>query len=178
MPRRRADRFLDPSYSSDLEMRPSQQLRSMRDECEEFEAEVSYARRLLQGKLDILLHELDRRRKGGERGLESLIEKLPTILADEGGPGVSGRHTRILAPPSAEKRRREIERLASEDTIAHLDNLATEELATVVERLSEAEAKASAERKQVLLVLDRIASEMVRRYQEGQEDPSALLSKN
>lgn len=176
-PRRRVDRFLDPAYLTAVGSTSIGELRDMRDECEEFEAEVSYARRLLQGKLDILRHEIDRRQQGGEAGLEALIQKLPTILADEGGTGGSGRHTRILLPKAAEKRRREIERFASEDTLAHLDVVSIEELTEVVDRLAEAEAKASLERRQMLEVLDRIASEMVRRYREGQEDPSALLSK-
>lgn len=176
-PRRRADRFLDPSYLDGLESQVIQDLRTMRDECEEFEAEVSYARRLLQGKLDILRHEIDRRRAGGEMASEGLIEKLPAILADEGGPGASGRHTRILLPKAAARRRREIERMASEDTLAHLDDLPMEELSRVIDRLAEAEVKVSQERKQILGVLDRIASELVRRYREGQEDPAALLSR-
>jgi hypothetical protein len=174
-PRRRADKFLDGSYLEDLENRPFPELRSMRDECEEFEAEVSYGRRLLQGKLDILRHEIDRRRAGGEPGFEELISKLPTILADETGPGGFGRHTRVRLP-GAEKRRREIERLASEDTLAHLDDLAMDELSTMVDRLAEAESKISVERRRILQVLDGIASEMVRRYREGLQDPSALLS--
>lgn len=174
-PRRRGDRFLDSSYVEDLENRPFPELRTMRDECEEFEAEVSYGRRLLQGKLDILRHEIDRRRAGGEPGLEELISKLPTILADETGPGGFGRHTRLRLP-GAEKRRREIERLASEDTLAHLDDLSMDELSAMIDRLAEAETKISGERRLILQVLDRISSEMVRRYREGLQDPSALLS--
>lgn len=174
-PRRRADRLLDANFLGDLEARPFPELRKMRDECEEFEAEVSYARRLLQGRLDILRHEIGRRQAGGEPGLEDLISKLPSILADETGPGGFGRHTRVRLP-GAEKRRREIERLASEDTLAHLDVLTMEEISKIVDRLSGAEAKISGERRLILQVLDQIASEMVRRYREGLQDPSALLS--
>lgn len=174
-PRRRADRFFGPAYLGDLQSRSTAQLREMREECEEFEAEVSYARRLVQGKLDILRHEIDRRREGGDSGIESLIAKLPSILADEGGPGGFGRHTRILLPGGAERRRREVERLASEDTLAHLDDLSTEQLSVVIDRLAETEAKVSQERRQILEVIDEITSEMVRRYRDGHEDPTALV---
>lgn len=175
-PRRRADRFFDPSYLDGLQTRSTPDLRKMREECEEFEGEVSYARRLVQGKLDILKHEIERRHGGGESGIESLISKLPSILADEGAPGGFGHHTRILLPGGAERRRREIERLASEDTLAHLDDLSTGQLSVVIDRLAEAEAKVSQERRQILEVIDKITSEMVRRYRDGQEDPAALLT--
>lgn len=175
-PRRRADRLFDASYLDSLKSRPILELREMREECDEFEVEVSYARRLLQGKLDILKHEVERRRAGGESGVESLIEKLPSILADEERPAGFGRATRILTPSGADRRRREIERLASEDTLAHLDDLPTEKLSEVIDRLAETEAKVSQERRQVLELIDRITSEMVRRYVEGEEDPSAILT--
>lgn len=172
-PRRRADLIFEADYLTGLEDRSIQDLRKMRDECEAFEAEISYARRLLQGKLDILRHEIDRRREGGESGVEALIERLPKILADDGARGF-GRHTRVGIPQGAEQRRREVERLASESSLAHLDELPQEELSGYVDTLAEAEAKASQERRQILEVIDRITTEMVRRYREGHEDPAAI----
>src|SRR5207244_11375124 len=51
-------------------------------ECTELETEVSFVRRLAQGRIDILDAERDRRASGGS--LEDLIGSLSKILADEG----------------------------------------------------------------------------------------------
>jgi hypothetical protein len=175
-PRRREDRIFDPGYLNDLQAITMPDLRAMRDECEAFEVELSYARRLLQGKLDIIRHALERRVGGGAAHIEALIVKLPSILSDEGPPGTGGRFQRILLPKAAENQRRRMERLASESTLASIDELSSDELKVIVERLSAAETQTSVERRRVQKILDDIHAELVRRYREGSEDPSALLS--
>lgn len=173
-PKRRDDRIFAPEFVADLDGLRIEDLRARRDECEEFEAELSYARRLLQGKADIVQHALKRRSAGGQTGLESLIHKLPNILADEGdNPGLK-RHTRVMVPRNAENQRREIELLAS--GLSRVDELSLEELSDLVEVLAEAEARTSASRRQAQGVLDTLNAEMVRRYKEGTEDISALLT--
>lgn len=173
-PKRRADRIFDPEFVSDLSSLTIEDLRARRDECEEFEAELSYARRLLQGKADIVRHALNRRSAGGQPGLESLIHKLPNILADEGEISSLKRHTRVLIPKNAENQRREVELLAS--ALSRVDELSVEELAQLVEVLAEAEVKTSADRRSAQGVLDTLNGEIVRRYKEGTEDVSALLT--
>lgn len=153
----------------------------MRAECEEFEAEISYARRLLQGKVDIMRHALERRMAGGESRIEALILRLPSILSDgstpaQAKPGGTGRLARIQPPRHPEKQRRRVERLASEATLARIDELSTDEIAEIVESLSAEETKASEERRRVQKVLDEIHAELVRRYREGSEDPAGLLT--
>lgn len=175
-PRRREDRIFDPSYLADVQVVPMSELRTMRDECEAFEAELSYARRLLQGKLDIMRHALERRLAGGGAHIEALIVKLPSILSDEGAPGAGGRFGRIPLPKAAESQRRQVERLASESTLANIDELSSDELTEIADRLATAESKASTDRRRVQKILDDIHAELVRRYREGSEDPSALLS--
>lgn len=176
-PRRRTDRILDPSYLDNLESVPTDELRDMRGDCEAFEAGLSYTRRLLQGKLDILRDELERRAAGGESGIEAILARLPGILADpNGGQSTPVRHTRILPPRVAENQRREVERLASEATLARIEALSSEELSQIVDGLTTAEAQASERRRRVQEVMDGIRAELVRRYKEGKEDPTALLT--
>lgn len=174
-PRRRADRIFEPDYLASLGSVSIDELRKSREECEQLEAELSYTRRLLQGKMDILHHELERISEGGKLDIKGLIEKLPTILAD-GQPGGFGRHVRVLLPRNAARQRREVERLASAANLAGLDKLSSKQVEEMVERISDAEARVSVERRRVQDVMDAIRAEMVRRYREGQEDPSALLS--
>ena len=175
-PRRAEDRIFEPAYLEGIQSVSMPELRAMRDECESFEIELSYARRLLQGKLDIIRHALERRLAGGASHIEALIVKLPSILSDEGPPGAGQRFQKILLPKAAENQRRQVERLASESTLASIDDASTEDLNEIVERLSEAETRTSTDRRRVQKILDGIHAELVRRYREGSEDPSALLS--
>lgn len=174
-PRRRADRIFEPDYLESLGSVSIDELRKSREECEQLEAELSYTRRLLQGKIDILHHELARLAEGGKSDIKVLIEKLPTILADD-QPGGFGRHVRVLLPRNAARQRREVERLASGANLSDLDKLSSKEIEEMVGRISDAEGQVSSERRRVQDVMDAIRREMVRRYREGQEDPSAILS--
>lgn len=173
-PKRRDDRIFDPRFLADLDGLSIEDLRVRRDECEEFEAELSFSRRLLQGKADIVQHALKRRSAGGQPGLESLIHKLPNILADEGESSSLKRHTRIIVPKNAENQRREVDQLSS--ALSRVEELSLEELAALVEVLAEAESKTSASRRRAQAVLDTLNAEIVRRYKEGTEDVSALLT--
>ncbi|HEX2259080.1 MAG TPA: aerial mycelium formation protein [Actinomycetota bacterium] len=173
---RREDRILDPSYLSDLKSATTAEVRSRRDECRELEGELSYARRLLQGKLDILSHELRRRSQGaeGDDGMQQLIQRLPAILSDE-PPAVSQhRLVEVELPANAGKHRRQIDQLAT--GLANIEALSSEELSSLVDRLSSAERKISTDRRRAQEVIDGLNAELVRRYRDGEEDPSALLT--
>lgn len=180
--RRRDDRIFDPAYVSDLASLPTPELRRRRGECELFEAELSYTRRLLQGKLDIIRAEIERRSEGSTGGISALKEKLAEILSNgngsngTNGPSGNVRHNPIVLPPNAETQRREVERMASETLLSHLDDLPDDELAGIVEGLAAAEKESSQKRRKVQTIIDEIGDELVRRYREGHEDPSALLS--
>ena len=173
-PRRLSDRISNSSYLEKLESVPTAELRDMREECEELEAEISFTRRLLHGKLDIVRHELERRAAGGDRDIETLVKRLPTILG-EGPSGAGGRHLRVLVPRNADGRRRMVERLASDATLAHIDELSAQELSGIMSKLAGAEARASEDRRAVQTTMDKVRGELIRRYKEGQDDPFELL---
>src|SRR2546421_12864725 len=65
---RRLDRVLDPGYLEGLADRPVDEVSAMKAECTELETEVSFVRRLAQGRIDILDAERDRRANGGGPG--------------------------------------------------------------------------------------------------------------
>ncbi len=173
--RRSIDRIVDPSYVANLEGMPVAELRRKKDECEALEAEFSYARRLIQGKLDILRHGVERIEGGDKLGVTEMVGDLPGILA-EGVGGPASRLSRVLAPANADTQRREVERLASTADLTRLEELSPEELKEIVERLGAAEKETSQRRRRIQGVMDRITAELIRRYREGREDPTALLS--
>ena len=62
--RRRVDRVLAPEFAGDVDRLDDDELGRRRAEAEQEETDLSYARRLLQGRLDLLRAETDRRASG------------------------------------------------------------------------------------------------------------------
>jgi hypothetical protein len=176
---RRIDRVLDPGFIAESGSLDLSELRARRDEAEAEEADISYLRRLLQGRLDILRAELVRRSQGGDRDVAGLRAALPSILSNDVFVGeLSGRHNalpRIQAPSHADAGHRRVERLVSDETLARLPDLDVDELTKVVETLSREEEAVSAGRRAVQRVVDVLRAELARRYREGTAQVSQLL---
>ena len=169
--RRPIDRITDEGYLDGLGELPADDLRGRREECEKEEALLSYERRLLQGRLDILKAELERRRTG-EKG--SLVDRLPQILADS--PRTSrGAFPKDVELPTFENPRRRVEKLVSDDTLARLQSLGDGEIEELVASLSSVEREVSDQRRAVQKVLDDINAEFVRRYQADPPDPADVV---
>ena len=115
---RRLDRVLEPGYLEGLADRPVDEVSAMKAECTELETEVSFVRRLAQGRIDILDAERDRRASGGS--LEDLIAGLSKILADEGPrPTPSQAHMpQRMAPSPDIEWTRGLEPLVGDATLA------------------------------------------------------------
>ena len=62
------ERFLDPELLDGLTGWPLDRVRALRDEAQQVEGGLSYVRRMVQGRLDIVGAELERRREGGDPG--------------------------------------------------------------------------------------------------------------
>lgn len=174
--RRRLDRILASGYLDDLAERSTEEIRAMRDECEEEESGVSFARRMLQGKLDIMRAEALRRQESGTNAaLQSLLDDLPQILSDE----VHARPLRPRVPrflvPSVNYQRREVERLVEEHTLALLEEKSTEELSEMVHLLTVKERELSELRRQLFDRLDALQEELTRRYQRGEASVTEVL---
>jgi hypothetical protein len=83
--RRHAERRLDRVLAADLDLSglSTAQLRERRGEAIAEEADLSYLRRLLHGRIDIIAAELRARAAGDE---SPLIGRLIEILADQASP--------------------------------------------------------------------------------------------
>jgi RsiG-like len=171
---RRIDRVLDPRFAADVGQLDLAELRARREEVEAEEADISYLRRLLQGRLDILRAELVRRSRGGEHDVAGLLAGLPEILSDE-APGTFSAIPRIQVPSRADQHRRRVERLVSDETIARLPELDVEELTRAVEVLAHEEESVSTHRRSVQRVVDVLRGELARRYRNGSAQISELL---
>jgi hypothetical protein len=171
---RRIDRVLSEGYLDGLAQLPLTEVRELRNEAEQEEADLSYLRRLLQGRVDIIRAELARRR--GELGeSESLIEQLPRILAEDRAPARGlGRHT-VIEPSRVDEHRRLVERLVADSDLSALAGRTADQLEETLARFAEHERDISEQRRAVQAVMDACAAEITRRYREGEADVSALL---
>jgi hypothetical protein len=170
---RRIDRVLREDYLTGLSSMDLADVRSLRAEAEQEEADVSYLRRLLQGRIDILRAELERR-KGGSSD-ESLIDVLPRILADErGAPHGLGQH-RVVEPSRVDQHRRRVEALIANVDISDVGGSSDEHLSDALETLAQEERDQSETRHQIQAVVDACAEEITRRYRDGEADVADLL---
>ena len=173
--KRRIDRVLDPVFVADVGRLELEELRRRRGEAEAEEESISYLRRILHGRLDILKAELVRRNGGdSEQDMGELVAGLPLILSDAGrGSFTAIRRIRVPFPNRSLRRR--IERLVSDETIARLPELDTAEITRAVEILSREEAALSANRLAVQRVVDVLRGELARRYRDGTASVAKLL---
>ncbi|PHQ51629.1 hypothetical protein BLA24_12840 [Streptomyces cinnamoneus] len=152
-------------------------LRTLRRESRREEADLSYVRRLLQGRIDILRAELARRAAPAGPAVERLlVDRLSEILAD--GPPAhrsSARHVTLGTPHGEEYRRLAEDMLAEvrlSDTAARTD----QELRDGMARLVAYERQVSVRRRGLQRMTDDCGAEMTRRYREGEARVDDLLA--
>jgi hypothetical protein len=111
---RRIDRVLAEDYLDGLRELPLVEVRRLRADAEQEEVDLSYLRRMIQGRLDILRAELNRR---DSASTDTLVQGLAAILADEPRAPArgSGRHTTV-EPSRADSHRRYVEALVPTST--------------------------------------------------------------
>jgi hypothetical protein len=171
------DDILDPGYLGDLEARPMDEVRAMRGECQEVETGLSYLRRLVQGRLDIVGTELQRRADGGDPAdLPDLISRLPTILSDRTrNPGV-GRLSQSLEPAEMPTELgAELDAIVSPGSMTHLPEIEDTTLRDVIAKLEAFEHVVSARRHALFERIDALQAEITRRYRTGEASVDTLL---
>lgn len=174
--RRRIDRVLDPSFTADVEEAEVDDLRERRQLLDALDTELSYYRRILHGRLDLLDFEL-RRRSGAET--RSIIEALPEILADPPSARTTNPLDKELpldTPELAGAGRREVDHALADDFLSRLPMIGDIELEAIRESLTETEAIVSEQRRAVHDAHDLITGELTKRYRDGIADADELLS--
>ena len=168
--RRRLDHVLDPEFVRDLAGLDEASLRQRRDSAQQEEADLSYVRRLLQGRLDLL--EDERAHRSGERpapaggGVRSdaeLVEALSRVLADSSRTTRGSGRFLTVEPSRIGEHRREAELAAADVRASAPSELDDAELEAVISRLREVEKRASATRRQVQAVEQELTDELTRR---------------
>jgi hypothetical protein len=168
------DELLDPAFLESAVQRSMTEVRQLRRTAEQEEVNLSYTRRLLQGRLDIVRRELQRR---SEHDGRSLVDLLPEILAEKGrGPAHGlGRH-QTVQPHTPEEYESWVNSLTPGIDVTAVSDLSDAKLEKAARALSDAEKDLSERRRGVQHVMDALAGELGRRYRDGEADVAALLA--
>ncbi|MFJ2739382.1 ABC transporter substrate-binding protein [Streptomyces sp. NPDC087440] len=147
------------------------ELRVLRQGAQSDEADLSYVRRLLHGRIDILRAELARR--GGPK--TPVVERLSEILADTpSSHRSSARHVTLSTPRNEEYMRLAADMLA-EVELSDLDARTDAELHAGMGRLIGYEQQVSRQRQALQRTADDCSAEIARRYREGEAQVDDLL---
>ncbi|MFF7545432.1 aerial mycelium formation protein [Streptomyces canus] len=183
-PAQRTDSHLLPPdpIEHDLARLSLPELRILRRDAQRDEADLSYVRRLLQGRIDILRAELLRRSPTGAGSVlehlpeASVFDRLPEILTDAPARHrSSARHVTLGTPHSEEYRLLAAETLA-EVELSDLSARTDLELSTAMGRLVRYEQQVSGRRQRLQRTADECSGEIARRYREGEAQVADLLT--
>lgn len=167
----------DEAYLQGLEQRSTDDVRAMRAECQSLETQVSFVRRLAQGRLDIVDAELDRRHKGRPPSdLAEMVAALPDTLGRHLTAPGSGRRPTTIEPIEPDPLLVEpLDRILDVDALGSLPSRSDSELGQIRATLAEVEADLSARRRLVFERLDALSAEITRRYRTGEASVESLL---
>ncbi|WP_335981253.1 RsiG family protein [Streptomyces sp. CA2R106] len=178
-------------------------LRALRREAQREEADLSYLRRMLHGRIDILRAE--RARRGGADAAEAVaeeagapgvqgthggtqapagpadapvVDRLPEILTDGPSPGRSSARHVTLGTPLTERVRLLAEEMLSEVELSDLDARTDAELDAGMARLAGREQQVSRRRHALQQTVDGCSAEITRRYRAGEARVEDLLAED
>ncbi|MEC4015679.1 RsiG family protein [Streptomyces sp. H27-D2] len=153
------------------------ELRALRRSSQQDEADLSYVRRLLQGRIDILRAEQARRRDLGPKDPESqVVDRLSEILADVPSRVRSSARHVTLGMPHSEAYQKLAAEMLSEVELSDLVARTDEDLTVAMGRLVRYEQQVSRQRQQLQRTADDCSTEIARRYRDGEAQVDDLLS--
>ena len=171
---RRIDRVLAQGFTAELAAVPLTVLRERRAEASAEEGDLSYLRRMLHGRLDIIAAESARRADGDQ---SPLVARLSEILSDPPSRRIaSARHLPLGGGAAAAGEYRvALEAALRELAVPDLATCPDDTLHEVAAALAGYEREVSELRRRVQGVADECAADLARRYREGEAAIDDLL---
>ena len=171
------DQILAEDYLGDVSALDITEVRSRRAECKEVETGLSYLRRMVQGRLDVVSAELSRRADGGaEADLEDLISRLPELLAASTRMPGTGRLPQSIGTGHVDPGlAAELDEIMSHSRLTDVSEVADDDLRAARAELSEFEHKVSGLRRELFDRIDALEAELTRRYRTGEASVDSLL---
>jgi hypothetical protein len=166
----RIARVLDPVFCQNLQEVDTGELRRRRDETLAERDYLSYLRRLIQTRQDLLTYERSRRTAGTDP--KPLMDRLIAVLAEGPQGGSRGEALRLqIRPEDIERAEDRMSETLGGLNLAEPVALSDGELQRALALLEDAERAVSEDRKAVFRVHDQLQEELKRRYR---TDPSAI----
>jgi hypothetical protein len=176
--RGRADRLLEADFLDRLTDLDSGSLLTARDDAVEEEDQISYVRRLLQGRLDLLNFEKERRASGqgtqpelgtaeGDRALARRLGKVLTAPPTGVLRLVRADASAGAATVSVAEHRRAAEAAAGDVRLSDPKALDDAALDAALERIAVFESGVSVNRRRLQIVADALLAEVARRVEAG-----------
>jgi hypothetical protein len=170
------ERLVADDYLEGLLTMPMADVRAKKAECSLAESALSYLRRLVGVRLDIVRTELERRADGGTGELSEIIEHLPEILAEGGTRTTTGRLVSLDLPDVNHRvLTADLDKIFDVGRAALLAEMDEAEVRQLAERLEALERRVSTDRRAIHGRLDVIQAEVIRRYKTGEASPDSLL---
>ncbi|MFJ9406524.1 ABC transporter substrate-binding protein [Streptomyces sp. NPDC101393] len=170
-PPQQRDRFR-PAATPDMSGLGLPELRVVRRDSQQEEADLSYLRRLLQGRIDILRAEMSHRTTPHS----PLLDRLPEILTDVPSRHRSSARHVTLGTPHSEEYRKMAEEMLGDVELSDLTARTDQELHDAMRRLIRYERQVSRRRQTLQRTADDCSAEITRRYREGEAQVDDLLS--
>lgn len=195
-------RLMADEILADLRSKPLPRLRGLRVELSQAEGDVSFVRRVAQGRLDIAGHEVGRRETNGSASgngqsgppavdASGILFDMPDILTDparRAGFGADGsladdevtlprRNVEVNEPgPIALELFEKLDRVASPQALSGVEAMSSADLADLFDRLRSFEVELSGIRRSLHDRIDTIQDEIARRYRDGEATVDTLLN--
>ncbi|HLH28877.1 MAG TPA: hypothetical protein VKW77_08160 [Acidimicrobiales bacterium] len=173
--------LLVDDYLDDLGSKQLDEIRAMRTECQHAEVALSYVRRLIQGRLDIVNTFLEYPPVAGSSDLGALVRDLPGILSSGRGRAPGLGHLPMLIGPDTEESQLTDELMAELDSvlgaeeIGRLAELPRGQLEDLSGRLTAIERRVSDVRRALHHRIDTLQHEVVERHKTGRASVDELL---
>lgn len=159
--------LIDIPEPADLSTVELVDLRVLRTQLDTVENGLSYARRIIQGRLDTLGVELDRRRSGDQAG-DGIVGRLSGALAEHTrGTGLPRPPAELEPPEWAYQVIDEADEYLTPGQFADLEQVDDVDLSQSIDRIAEMERTLSATRRDLHTRIDRVQAELVDRYRAG-----------
>ncbi|MGH3793594.1 MAG: aerial mycelium formation protein [Pseudonocardiaceae bacterium] len=172
--RRRIDRVLAPDFAMGLAGLALAEVRARRDEAAQEETDLSYLRRILHARIDIVRAEQRRRQEGGTT---SVLAELASILARNAlGPATGSGRFQTVEPSRAEAHRRHGEALVADVDLSDVASRTDEQLDSALGAYTTEESSVSQRRREVQVVMDALNAEIGSRYARGDASVDDLLT--
>lgn len=169
--------ILADDYLGDVAALSIEDIRARRAACKEVETGLSYLRRLVQGRLDVVAAEDARRSEGGSgEDLEDLISRLPALLAGSTRSEGTGRLPSSIGTGTVDDDLQdELDAIVTDSHLGEPDQLTDDDLSSVRESLVQFEQKVSRLRRTLFDRIDALEDELTRRYKSGEASVDSLL---